>query len=142
MNQEEDNLYLEEIPLTGDSRIDSIDQITKYSQKDNNISSAFFQGLRHFGGNLIICASIPFGCIGMGPIVTVPEGNRAAVLKFGKLIDVKPPGTYVFNVGSEEYKIVNVQIQTMVIPKQTVITKDGISTTVDAVCFYRIFDDD
>lgn len=122
------------------SCIDDINNITNYAPRDTDTGSQLFQMMRKLGGYCVTALSVPLSSCGVGPIVEVPEGHRAAVLTFGKLTSIKPPGTYLYNVGSENYKLVNVQIQTMTIPQQTVITKDGISTGVDAVCFFRVFD--
>ena len=137
MEDSEDKLLLDDVELT--NQIDDIKNITEYEEEDNDFLSSLFQGLQIFGGGLVTCISLPFGCC-CGPTVTIPEGNRGALLRFGKLKKIRPPGTYFMNVGSEKYQIVNIQIQTMTIPKQSVITKDGISISVDAVCFYQVDD--
>ncbi len=41
---------------------------------------------------------------------------------------------------NETYQQVNIRVQTLTIPQQSVITKDGVSITVDAVCFFRVVD--
>ncbi len=122
------------------SKINEISEITRYVPEDTDVTSVFFQKMRKLGGKLITLFSIPIAILGCGPIVTVPEGHRAAVLTFGKLDSIKPPGVYARNVGYEQYKIVNVQIQTMKVSKLCVITKDGIQISIDAVCFFRIID--
>lgn len=122
------------------SKINNVHEITRYTPQDTDITSVFFQKMRKAGGRLITLMSLPIAIIGCGPIITVPEGHRAAVLNFGKLNSIKPPGVYARNIGYEQYKIVNVQIQTMKMSKQCVITKDGVQISIDAVCFFRIMD--
>ena len=122
------------------SQISTVDQITRYTAEDTDITSKFFQKMRKLGGSIITILSLPVAVLGCGPVVTVPEGHRAAVLSFGKFTGIKPPGVYARNVGYECYQIVNVQIQTMKMSKQCVITKDGIQISIDAVCFFRIVD--
>lgn len=122
------------------SKIHRVNDITRYTPEDTDITSIFFQRMRKAGGRLITLFSLPIAIFGCGPVVTVPEGHRAAVLNFGKLTHIRPPGVYAKNIGYEEYKIINVQIQTMKMSKQCVITKDGVQITIDAVCFFRIVD--
>ena len=122
------------------SKIHHVNDITRYTHEDTDITSVFFQQMRKIGGQLVTFFSLPIAMLGCGPVVTVPEGHRAALLNFGKLVCIKPPGVYAKNVGYEEYKIINVQIQTMKMSKQCVITKDGVQITIDAVCFFRIVD--
>jgi len=83
---------------------------------------------------------MPFACLGCGPVVIVNEGHRAAVLRHGKFVRMVPPGTYHRNVGVEKFIVKSIQIQTAMIPQQRVITKDNVSVTLDAVCFYRVVD--
>jgi len=123
--------------LVEDPDFDEGDRTMEYEEKDIDMMSTAFQTMRLVFGKLIIIGTLPVGCL-CGPLVVVPEGSRAAVLKFGKFRDIVPPGTYVYTPLVETYRIVSVQTQAMVLPNQNVITKDGISVTVDAVTFYRI----
>ena len=145
MDTESEPLLLGSLP-PGKGEVERSDHIVMdenimvYEPEDNDMGSRLFQCLRSFGGCLAACLCVPCGCCCAGPVTEVPEGYRAIVYKFGKFDRIKPPGTYVRNMGSEKYSRVNIQLRTMTIPQQTVITKDGVSTTVDAVCFYRVKD--
>lgn len=83
---------------------------------------------------------MPLACCGCGPTIKVPEGQRAALLRYGKLVRIVPPGTYYYNIGTEEYKFCPVSVLTLEIPSQRVMTRDNVSVGLDAVCFYQILD--
>jgi len=83
---------------------------------------------------------IPWACCGCGPTIKVPEGQRAALLKYGKLVRIVPPGTYHVNIGTDEYRLCPVSVLTLEIPSQRVMTRDNVSVGLDAVCFYQILD--
>ena len=70
----------------------------------------FFQWLRRFGGCLFSAITLPFACLGCGPVVVVPQGHQAAVLVFGKFSHLVPPGTYHQNIGSEDYFVKSTQV--------------------------------
>lgn len=125
-----------------EGQIRDISEIFNYGQKDNDSSSRYFQCMMSFSGGCYKCCCAPWVCCcgADGPTVRIPEGYRGILLRFGKFVEIKPPGTYSYNVKSENIIKVNVRIQTMTIPQQTVITKDGINITVDAVSFLRVND--
>ena len=123
-------------------QINDLNRVFEYDEEDNDINSKCFQNMLSCCGRCYICCCIPWACCCgcSGPTRRIDEGYRGILLRFGKFVKILPPGTYTFNISSEEILIVNVRIQTMVIPEQTVITKDGINITVDAVCFLRVND--
>jgi regulator of protease activity HflC (stomatin/prohibitin superfamily) len=47
---------------------------------------------------------------------------------------------YVKNIGSERWHIINVQVQTLSLSRQCILTRDGIQISIDAICFYRLVD--
>ena len=141
--QEESARLLEELPpQIKMGYITDLNEIFKYDQEDNDASSRCFQSLTSCSGRFYTCCCAPFVCCCgcSGPTKRIQEGQRGILLKFGKFVKILHPGMYTYNVQSENIIVVNARIQTMVIPKQTVITQDGINITVDAVCFLRIAD--
>jgi len=105
-----------------------------YKIQDTSCMSWFFQTGWSCGGSLYSLFCIPF----CGAGIQVQEGSQAAVLKFGKLDRIVGPGTYNINIGSEKFIIRSVRIQTLSIPSQQVMTRDNVSVSLDAVCFYKI----
>jgi len=106
-------------------------------QSESSTMSYFYQWGLAIEGYAATLFCIPFAICGSGPVIQVEEGNRAAILEYGQLKAIVPPGTYHRNIGSEEFIIMSIQIQTLTIPSQQVMTKDNISVVLDAVCFYR-----
>jgi regulator of protease activity HflC (stomatin/prohibitin superfamily) len=104
---------------------------------DDDCGSSFFKNMRVFGGGIATCLCIPFSCC-CGPVVSVQEGYRAAILKFGKLDRIVGPGTYYYNPCTESFNVVSVQVQTLDVPQQNVITKDNITVTIHAVIYYSV----
>jgi len=78
--------------------------------------------------------------MGCGPIIVVNEGERAAVLKYGKFDRIVGPGTYHYNIGTEQFILRSIQVQTLVIPQQRMLTKDNVAVTIDSVVFYKVID--
>eukprot|EP01088_Endostelium_zonatum_P012141 TRINITY_DN26316_c0_g1_i1.p1 TRINITY_DN26316_c0_g1~~TRINITY_DN26316_c0_g1_i1.p1 ORF type:complete len:329 (-),score=97.57 TRINITY_DN26316_c0_g1_i1:49-1002(-) len=107
---------------------------------DTTATAKYFQVNRAVGGVLYNLFCLPLACFGSGPLVVVNEGHRAAVLKFGKLDRVVPPGTYSRNIGTEEFIIKSIKIQSMLLPPQTLLTRDNVPVTLQAIVFYRIVD--
>jgi len=110
------------------------------TMSDDSSMSHLFQCGLSMGGFIYTMFCIPFSCFGCGPVVKVNEGDRAAVLKFGKLDRILPPGSYYRNVSTEKFIIKSVKIQTITIPTQRVLTRDNVPVTLQAVCFYKIDD--
>lgn len=108
-------------------------------QTDDISTSIYKIGLSTQGYLYSLCC-IPFCIFGAGPVVRVDEGHQATVLKYGKLSHIVGPGLYHRNIGSEEYVIKSVKLMTLDIPRQQVMTRDSVSVTLDAVCFYKIND--
>jgi len=64
--------------------------------------------------------------------------RTAALYLYGKLDRIVPPGTYTYNAGIEEYKICPISVLTLELFNQKVMTRDTVSISLDAVCFYQI----
>jgi hypothetical protein len=111
-----------------------------YEDQDTDCMTNLFKGCLACKGWLCTICCIPCACFGCGPTIKVPEGQRAALLRYGKLVRIVPPGTYHVNVGTDEYRLCPVSVLTLEIPSQRVMTRDNVSVGLDAVCFYQILD--
>jgi len=111
-----------------------------YADQDIGCMTELFKTCLSCKGWIFTLCCIPCACCGGGPTIKVPEGQRAALLIYGKLVRIVPPGTYHVNVGIEEYRLCPISVLTLEIPSQRVMTRDNVSVGLDAVCFYQILD--
>jgi len=126
--------------IMGKVMTSDIDVVHDYTEQDTSCMTGVFQSCLSCKGWCCTFCCVPFACCGCGPTVKVPEGKRAALLRYGKLIRIVPPGTYHVNLGTEEYRLCPVSVLTLEIPSQRVMTRDNVSVGLDAVCFYQILD--
>lgn len=73
-------------------------------------------------------------------LLRLKEYERAVIFRFGKFVGVRGPGWIIILPYIEAYKIVDLRVQTLDVPKQEVITKDNIVITIDAVIYLRVVD--
>ena len=71
---------------------------------------------------------------------TVRQGEQAALMRWGRFVDVYGPGTYTVNPSCEKLQRISVKVQNIALPKQVVMTQDGIQVKIDAVTFFRVVD--
>lgn len=94
----------------------------------NNLASCF--------GNITTCLCIPLFCC--GPIKTIPQGYHGILTRFGIFKKLLYPGTYTYNYCTDEIIKVSLKTQNIPISSQRVMTKDNLTVTIDAVCFFNI----
>ena len=70
----------------------------------------------------------------------VDQGSVGVVLRFGKFDRMLDPGRHQFNVFVERVIVVPLKIACIDVKPQMVMTKDNLTVTIDAVCFYRVLD--
>jgi regulator of protease activity HflC (stomatin/prohibitin superfamily) len=68
------------------------------------------------------------------------EYERAVIFFLGKFQEVKGPGLIIVLPVVQKMTRVNLQIVTMEVPAQDVITRDNVSVKVNAVIFFRVVD--
>ena len=73
-------------------------------------------------------------------IKIVREYERLVVFRLGRLIDVKGPGFILVIPIVDRVKRIPLRIVTLDVPSQEVITKDNVTTNVNAVVYYRVVD--
>ena len=73
-------------------------------------------------------------------LLRLKEYERAVVFRFGRFAGVRGPGWIFILPYIETYRIVDLRVQTLDVPKQEVITKDNIVITIDAVIYLRVVD--
>lgn len=73
-------------------------------------------------------------------IKIVPEYQRLVVFRLGRLIGEKGPGLiFVIPIVDRLFRI-SLRIITLDVPSQEVITRDNVTTSVNAVVYYRVVD--
>jgi regulator of protease activity HflC (stomatin/prohibitin superfamily) len=71
-------------------------------------------------------------------ILQLVDYQRAVVYRFGKVHRVGGPGwAWIWPI-IEKYDIVDLRVKTIDVPKQKVVTKDGVEITVDAIVYLKV----
>lgn len=83
---------------------------------------------------LILVALLPMA------INIIPEYERAAHFRLGRFTGVRGPGVILIIPFADNLMRKDLRVMDMDVSKQKVITKDNVSTNVDAVAYMRIFD--
>lgn len=73
-------------------------------------------------------------------IIELKEYERAVIFRFGKYVGTRGPGWIVLLPFIEEYKVVDLRVQTLDVPKQEVVTGDNVVLVIDAVIYLRVVD--
>ncbi len=79
-----------------------------------------------------------FIMIRSGAILFLEESQRAVISRFGRLDRVGGPGWTLIIPGIESYKVVDLRTQTIEVPRQDVITKDGVVINIDAIIYLKV----
>ncbi|AWR93504.1 slipin family protein [Acidianus brierleyi] len=70
----------------------------------------------------------------------VKEWQRAVVLRLGRVLGVKGPGIIFLIPFVDRPVVVDLRINNVDIPPQTMITKDNVTLSIDAVVYYKVVD--
>jgi regulator of protease activity HflC (stomatin/prohibitin superfamily) len=68
------------------------------------------------------------------------EWERAVIFRLGKLSCVKGPGLYLVIPLIDCALVIETRVQTLVIARQQVITRDNVPVSIDGVLFFRVDD--
>ena len=91
-------------------------------------------------GNLWIPALIVIFVFIAMAIKIVKEYERLVVFRLGRLIKIKGPGFILVIPVVDKVVRIPLRIVTLDVPSQEVITKDNLTTNVNAVVYYRVVD--
>jgi len=75
-------------------------------------------------------------------IKIVREYERGVIFRLGRLVGAKGPGIFLIIPIVDKMVKVSLRTITLDVPPQEVITKDNVSTQVNAVLFFRVLDPD
>jgi regulator of protease activity HflC (stomatin/prohibitin superfamily) len=92
------------------------------------------------GVNLFIPIVIVILLFVMSAIKIVPEYQRLVVFRLGRLIGQKGPGLVFVIPIVDSITRISLRIITLDVPTQEVITRDNVTTSVNAVVYYRVVD--
>jgi regulator of protease activity HflC (stomatin/prohibitin superfamily) len=92
------------------------------------------------GVNLFIPIVIVLLLFVMSAIKIVPEYQRLVVFRLGRLIGQKGPGVVFVIPVVDRITRISLRIITLDVPTQEVITRDNVTTSVNAVVYYRVVD--
>lgn len=91
-------------------------------------------------GGLFVPLFIVIFIVLISAIKIVPEFQRLVVFRLGRLIGEKGPGlVFVIPIVDRIIRI-SLRIITLDVPTQEVITRDNVTTSVNAVVYYRVVD--
>ena len=85
---------------------------------------------------LVLVALIGFGL----SIRIVREYQRILLFRFGRAIGLRGPGLILINPVTDRTRWIDLREQFLEIPRQSVITKDNASISVDFIIFYKVVD--
>lgn len=75
-------------------------------------------------------------------IKIIPEYDRAVLFRLGRLIGVKGPGLFFIIPIIDRIARISLRMVVVDIPPQEVITRDNVTTRVNAVLYYRVVSPD
>merc|ERR1711871_1476733 len=81
---------------------------------------------------------IPFAVCGMGPYITIQQGDQAVAQAFGEYKSTFPPGLYEFNICTDKFTVLTEKTLTCNLSEQVVMTRDNLTVIVNGVLIYRI----
>ncbi|GAB4366660.1 MAG: hypothetical protein Kow009_03440 [Spirochaetales bacterium] len=88
--------------------------------------------------------ALAFGAVGalVAPAVQrMEEWERAIVLRFGKFHRVRGPGLFIlFPIVDRVAQVVDLRIRVTDFSAETTLTRDSVTVTVDALCFWLVWD--
>jgi len=70
----------------------------------------------------------------------VREYERGVIFRLGRLVGAKGPGIFLIIPIVDKMVKISLRTVTLDVPPQEVITKDNVSTQVNAVLFFRVLD--
>jgi regulator of protease activity HflC (stomatin/prohibitin superfamily) len=76
----------------------------------------------------------------LNAIKIVREYERGVIFRLGRLVGAKGPGIFLIIPLVDKMVKVSLRTVTLDVPPQEVITKDNVSTQVNAVLFFRVLD--
>lgn len=70
----------------------------------------------------------------------IAEWQRAVVLRLGRVLGVKGPGLIFLIPFVDKPIVIDLRVVNVDVPPQTIVTKDNVTVTIDAVVYYKVID--
>lgn len=70
----------------------------------------------------------------------IAEWQKAVVLRLGRVLGVKGPGLIFLIPFVDKPMVIDLRIVNVDVPPQTIVTKDNVTVTIDAVVYYKVID--
>jgi regulator of protease activity HflC (stomatin/prohibitin superfamily) len=109
----------------------------RYNQNQMTTYESFLDTLGRFTGMTYFATCM---CCFTNPYQTVSQGEKGAVLKFGKLDHLVNPGLHYINRYTEQLIKVDCRLVVLDLSRQTVITHDNLTINIDCMLTYKIID--
>lgn len=115
--------------------MDKEDDINIAEEADYGVCGTLLIGISY----IIFVLTFPiavFGCIKI-----VKEYERAVIMRLGRISSGQAKGPGLFFILPCIDQIISIDLRTVTfdVPPQEILTKDSVTITVDAVCYFRIF---
>lgn len=111
--------------------------VEEYSTAERN---ECYEAMVRFYGNCCGNLSTWICCCCPNPYKSVPESQFGVVKEFGKYSKTLRPGLHYLNPIVETLTLVDSREKVIDLQKQSIMTKDNVNVTIDAVVYYRIED--
>ncbi|GAA96242.1 hypothetical protein E5Q_02906 [Mixia osmundae IAM 14324] len=122
-------------PLKRSEMQQSYAQVMADEHTDHGAYGSFVSCLGSMMGSL---GAIPICFCCPNPYVNVQQGTVALVSRFGKFYRSVDPGLVKVNPMTESINIVDIRVQLLNIPRQTVTTYDSVNIEIDSVLYFHI----
>ena len=89
-----------------------------------------------FGVSVLLALVVLFSSLRI-----INEYERGVVFRLGRLIDLKPAGLrFIIPFGVDRLVKIDLRVITLEVPPQEIITKDNVTTKVNAVLYFQVVD--
>jgi regulator of protease activity HflC (stomatin/prohibitin superfamily) len=100
-----------------------------------------FPGLPGSGGGAAVCGLLYALALALACLRKADEWERAIVLRFGRFHRVRGPGLFfLLPLADRVAQRVDIRIRVTDFSAQETLTKDSVTVTVDALCFWLVWD--
>ncbi|KAI8888558.1 hypothetical protein K501DRAFT_209702 [Backusella circina FSU 941] len=96
--------------------------------------------LNGLGSIIGALGTIPCCIICPNPYKSIPQGDVGLISRFGKFYKCVDPGLVKINLATESIRRVDVKMQIVDIPRQSIMTKDNVTVRIDSVLYWHIVD--
>lgn len=105
------------------------------------ILAAFALAVWRTGESGMILAFAAAGVLAAPAVQKAEEWERAIVLRFGKFHRVRGPGLFLLlPLADRVAEVVDLRIRVTDFAAETTLTRDSVTVTVDALCFWMVWD--